>query len=194
MDDDVLRHVDETPRQVAGVRRLQRRVGQALAGAVRRDEVLQHGEAFTEVRRDRRLDDLARRLRHEAAHAGQLANLLFAAAGAGVRHDVDGVELVALAVRRLHPAEHLVGDPLRDVRPDGDDLVVALAVGDRAFEVLLLDADDFLARRRRPAPPSRPGRSGRRCRSTGPTSSRRGSPRSLRLSSILTVSSRPKRR
>jgi len=33
-----------------------------------------------------------------------------------------------------------------DVRPDGDHLVVTLAVGDRAFEVLLLDLDDFVAR------------------------------------------------
>jgi hypothetical protein len=41
-DDDVLGHVDEAARQVAGVGRLERRVGETLAGAVRRDEVLQH--------------------------------------------------------------------------------------------------------------------------------------------------------
>ena len=58
-DDHVLGDVDETPRQVAGVGGLERRVRQALAGAVRRDEVLQHREAFTEVGRDRRFDDLA---------------------------------------------------------------------------------------------------------------------------------------
>ena len=39
-DDDVLRDVDETAREVAGVRRLERRVGETLTGAVRRDEVL----------------------------------------------------------------------------------------------------------------------------------------------------------
>src|SRR3712207_3054991 len=38
-DDHVLRHVDESARQVAGVGRLQGRVRQALARAVRRDEV-----------------------------------------------------------------------------------------------------------------------------------------------------------
>ena len=42
VDDHVLRDVDETARQVARVGRLERRVGQALARAVRRDEVLQH--------------------------------------------------------------------------------------------------------------------------------------------------------
>ena len=145
-DDDVLRHVHQTPRQVAGVGGLERRVGQTLARAVRRDEVLQHGEAFTEVRRDRRLDDFARRLGHQAAHAGELADLLLRAAGARVGHDVDRVEAPARLVHLGHLAEHLVGDLLGDLRPDGDDLVVALAVGDRAFEVLLLDLDDLVAR------------------------------------------------
>ena len=47
-DDHVLRDVDEAARQVAGVRRAERRVGETLAGAVRRDEVLEHGEALAE--------------------------------------------------------------------------------------------------------------------------------------------------
>jgi hypothetical protein len=59
---------------------------------VRRDEVLLHGEAFAEVRRDRRLDDLPRRLGHEAAHAGELPDLLLRSARAGVGHDVHRVE------------------------------------------------------------------------------------------------------
>ena len=41
--DHVLRDVDETARQVAGVGCTERRVGETLAGAVRGDEVLQHG-------------------------------------------------------------------------------------------------------------------------------------------------------
>ena len=91
-DDGVLRDVDETAREVTGVRRLERGVGEALTSAVRRDEVLEHAETLAEVRGDRRLDDLARRLRHEATHGGQLANLLGGAAGSGVGHDVDRVE------------------------------------------------------------------------------------------------------
>ena len=39
-DDRVLRDVDETTREVTGVRRLERGVGEALTSAVRRDEVL----------------------------------------------------------------------------------------------------------------------------------------------------------
>ena len=102
----ILRHVDQTARQVTRVRGLQRRVGQALAGAVRGDEVLQHVQAFAEVGRDRRLDDRAVRLGHQAAHAGQLADLRRAAARARVGHHVDGVErlllhLLAVAVDDL---------------------------------------------------------------------------------------------
>src|SRR5437764_13216521 len=45
-DDDVLRDVHQTPREVAGIRRLESGIGQTLAGAVRGDEVLQHVQPF----------------------------------------------------------------------------------------------------------------------------------------------------
>ena len=144
-DDDVLRHVDETTGQVAGVSGLQCGIGQALTRAVGRDEVLQHGEAFTEVRRDGRLDDFAGRLGHQAAHAGELTDLLLRSASAGVGHDVDRVHGARL-VGVLHVVEHLVGNALGDRRPDLDDLVVALAVGDRAVKILLLHGDGLLFR------------------------------------------------
>ena len=67
-DDGVLRDVDETAREVAGVRRLQRGVREALTSAVRRDEVLENGETLAEVRGDRGLDDFAGRASHETAH------------------------------------------------------------------------------------------------------------------------------
>ena len=94
-DDAVVGDVDEPAGEIARVGRLERGVGQTLARAVRRVEVLEHGEPFLEVGKDRRLDDLARRLRHQAAHAGQLLHLLLAAAGAGVRHHEDRVQLHA---------------------------------------------------------------------------------------------------
>src|SRR5205807_4880029 len=91
---------------------------------------------------DGRFDDFAGRLGHQTAHAGKLADLLFRAAGAGVRHDVNGVN-AALFVLIFEGLEHFVGHALGDVAPDGNDLVVALAVGDGAVEVLLLHLDDF---------------------------------------------------
>ena len=50
---------------------------------------------------------------------------------------------------RADLVHHLLGDLLGDLGPDVDDLVVALAVGDETFGVLLLDLRDFLR-----APPS----------------------------------------
>src|SRR5712692_5486598 len=150
-DDRVLRHVHQAAGQVARVGRLERRVRQALASAVGGDEVLQDGEALAEVRRDGRLDDFPGGLRHQAAHAGQLADLLRAAAGARVGHDEDRVEggLLLLRAALLHGfgpdlCHHLAGHLLGDLRPDVDDLVVALAVGDQALQVLVLDLGHFL--------------------------------------------------
>ena len=91
-DRDVLRHVHQAAGQVAGVGRLERRVGQTLPGAVGRDEVLEHREPLAEVRLDRALDDLADaagelllRLGHQAAHAGELPDLVAAAAASRSR-------------------------------------------------------------------------------------------------------------
>src|SRR5262249_55564643 len=142
-DNDVLRHVHQAARQIAGIGGLERRIGQTLAGAVRGDEVLQHVEAFAEVRGDRGLDDLTRRLGHQTGHGGKLADLLFGAARAGVGHDVNGVEVTAGAVVLFHGLEHFIGDLFGDLGPDLDDLVVAFAVGNGAVLVLIFDRDDF---------------------------------------------------
>ena len=151
-DHQILGHVDESARQVAGVRGLQRRVRQALAGAVGGDEVLQDVQALAEVGRDRRLDDRAVRLGHQAAHAGQLADLRRGAARTGVGHHVDGVErllvdALAVAVLGLLLGElrhHDLADFVAGLAPDVDHLVVALAGGHETRDVLLLDLLDFL--------------------------------------------------
>src|SRR5208282_3976850 len=137
-DDHVLGHVHQAAGEVAGVGGLERGVRQALARAVRGDEVLEDGEALAEVGSDGGLDDLAGRLGHEAAHAGKLADLLLGAAGAGVSHDVDGVD-DALLIALLEDLEHFFGDFFGDVAPDGDDLVVGLA-----DELFLFRRDDHV--------------------------------------------------
>src|SRR5216683_2793374 len=71
IDDHVLCDVDEATGEVAGIGGLERRIGQALARAVRRDEVLQHGQPFAEVGGYRRFDDFAARLGHQTAHTGE---------------------------------------------------------------------------------------------------------------------------
>src|SRR2546428_12771034 len=79
---------------------------------------------------------------HESAHARELADLLFGPPGAGVRHDVNGGKLAG-HVLRSHGLEHFVGNRAGHVRPDGDHLVVPLAVGDGALLVLLPEVDDL---------------------------------------------------
>ena len=60
---------------------------------------------------DRRLDDLARRLGHQAAHAGELAHLLRGAARARVGHHEDRVEARHRAVgARRRPTTILGAD------------------------------------------------------------------------------------
>src|SRR6185312_14426615 len=142
-DDHILRHVHQTAGQVAGIGGLECRISQTFTSAVGRDEVLQHRQPFAEVRGDRRLDNFAGRFRHQAAHAGELANLLFRSASAGVGHDVNRVD-DAFFILPLHLTEHFVGHFFRDARPDFDDLVVTFAVGDGAVQVLLLDCDYLL--------------------------------------------------
>jgi hypothetical protein len=136
-DHQVLRHVHQAARQVAGVGGLERRVRQTLTGTVRGDEVLQNVQAFAEVRRDGRLDDRAVRLGHQAAHARELADLGSGTPRAGVGHHVDGVErllvhLVAVAVLDLllgQLAHHDLADFVAGLAPDVHDLVIALAGG-----------------------------------------------------------------
>src|ERR1051325_8673739 len=69
-DDHILGHVNESPGQIARVGCFESRVRQSLSSTVRRDEVLLHSQAFSEIRGDRRFDDFARRLRHHSAHTG----------------------------------------------------------------------------------------------------------------------------
>src|SRR5882757_6651616 len=154
-NDRVLRNVDQAAGQVSRVRGLERGVGEALARAVSRDEVLQHRESLAEIRGNWSLDDFTRRFRHQAAQSRQLANLLLRAAGARVGHDEDRVErgagdslaLVVLAENLGREAlDNGAADLILNFRPDIDDLVVALAVGDHAVVVLLLNLADLLLR------------------------------------------------
>ena len=148
----VLRHIHQAPRQVAGVGRFQRRVGQALAGAVGGDEVLVHRQPFAEVGDDRRFDDAAVRAGHQAAHSGELANLRGRAASAGIGIDVHRVEGLLHLFLAAAIDDFVFGDALHHgfrhqpfgARPDVHDLVVLLAVGDEAGGVLLLDFRHFL--------------------------------------------------
>ena len=144
-DDDVLGDVHQFAGHVAGVGGFEGGVGQALAGAVGGDEIFQDGEALAEVGENGLFDDVAAGFGHEAAHAGELADLLAVAAGAGIHHERDGV-VFELAMVVLQGVQHDVGDLVGATGPDINDLVVTLAGGDDAFAVLLFDLGNLFLR------------------------------------------------
>ena len=132
-DDDLLRDVDKAAGQVAGVGGTQSGIGQALAGATGGDEVFEDVEALAVVRADRHFQRFAGGVGQQAAHTGQLLDLVHGAAGAGVGHHIDGVALVVGA----QVGGKRVRDFLGGFLPDGDGLLVALLIGDQAaVEVL----------------------------------------------------------
>src|SRR5262249_10110885 len=132
--DDLLRAVDQTPRQVAGVGGPERGVGETLTGTVGGDEVLEDPEALTEVRLDRAGNDLASPGGQEAAAACDLLPLHDVPSGARADHHVDRVELLL-----AHLGLHRVTDARGGLAPDLDLLLAPLVVGDDAAVVLALD-------------------------------------------------------
>ncbi len=139
----ILADINQSAREIAGVRGLECRIGQTLAGAVGGVEILQHGKAFLEVGDDRRFDDLTRWLGHQAAHPGQLLHLRLGTASTGVRHHVDGVDRRNPAAWQLLGCadflHHFGGDQIAALRPGIDDLVILFTLGDQAVLILLLE-------------------------------------------------------
>ena len=74
-DDEILRHVNESPRQVAGLGRSECGISESLSCAVSGDEVLQHVHTFAEVRSDWVVDGLTCGVSHESANARHLSHL-----------------------------------------------------------------------------------------------------------------------
>ena len=138
-DDDVLADIDHTTGQVTGVGGTQSRIGHTLTGASGGDEVLQNGQAFTEVGLDGDFDGLTGGVRHQAAHTGQLTDLVHGTTGTGVCHHVDRVVFVKRSLQG-------VGDLLGGLFPLGHDQAVALVLGNETALVLALDVDDLVLR------------------------------------------------
>ena len=120
VDDDFLRNIYETPRQITGIGSTQSGIGKTFARAMRRDKVFQGRQPFAEVGLDRQRDDATGRVSHQAAHSRKLANRLEAAFGcAAIRHHADrriGIHLLA----------HRFGDLFGGFRPEFDRLDVLL--------------------------------------------------------------------
>ena len=130
-DDDILRDVDETTREVPGVGGTQSGVGQALAGTVGGDEVLGHRQSLAVRGDDRTRDGLTLRVRHQATDTGDVAHLQPVASSTRRHHPVD---VVVLREGLLHRGGDLVGG----LRPDVDQLTTARTVVDQTLVELAL--------------------------------------------------------
>ena len=126
IDDDLLGDVDKLAGEIPRIGRFQGGVGQTFAGAVGRDEVLKHVQAFSQVGNNGRFNDFTRGLAHETPHAGQLADLLFVAPGPGVGHNEQRIEPAALKTHLLHFVDHRIRDVFGDRTPDLHDPVEPL--------------------------------------------------------------------
>ena len=147
-NDAILRHVNQTTRQITRVRRLQRRIGQTLPGTVGGVEVLKNRQTFFKVRDDRRFDDLARRLGHQTTHTAQLLHLRRRATRTGVRHHVDAFGSISAPASSSYGRDfvhHRVGHLIRTLRPGIDNLVVLFTLSDQAVHVLLFEFLDLIA-------------------------------------------------
>ena len=106
---------------------------------MRGNEEFQNGQAFTEVCTDRNLDDLAVRVSHETAHAGELTDLRRGTTGTGIRHHVDRIE----RIQRIHQS---LGNAVRGLFPDVDHALAAFVVAQKTASENVVDLDDLLFR------------------------------------------------
>ena len=138
-DDHILDHIHQATGQITGVRSFQGGIGKSFSGAVRGDKIFQHGEPLPEIRLDGQVDDAPGRVGHEAAHPRQLGDLRLIAPRTGMGHHVDGVE----PVKSLHQG---TGHLILGLAPDLDYLIIALLLGDKPTEKILLRGPNQLLR------------------------------------------------
>src|SRR5690625_147097 len=97
-DDDIHRHVAEFPRQISGVGRLERGIGQAFSRTVGRNKVFENRKSLAEGGKNRTLDNLTRWFCHQTTRSAKLTNLLAISPSTGIHHQEDRVDLILALV------------------------------------------------------------------------------------------------
>ncbi len=111
------------------------------------DEVLEYRHTLLEVGDDRVFDDVRTgssrflRLGHKSTHTAELLDLGGGASGPGIQHHIDRVESL-LVGRNL--VGHDLGELVVHGRPEVDDLVVSLVVGDETVVIVVTDTGNLL--------------------------------------------------
>ena len=108
-------------------------------------EVLQHRQAFAEVRLNRRLDNLTGWLGHQTTHTSQLSNLFDTTTSTRVRHQEHWIDVPIISNVSLHGLHHVGRDRLASFGPLIKHHVVAFVAGHQTAVVrLLVFHDRFL--------------------------------------------------
>ena len=139
-DDHVLGNVHQTAGEISGVSGPQSRIHQTFTGAVGGDHVLGDRQTLPEIGADRKVNDLALRVRHQTPHAHQLTHLGHVSPGPGVGHHPHRVQR-CVVVKVLLDGVHqtLVG-----LRPGVDHLGVPFHLGDFSQAIALFRCGDLL--------------------------------------------------
>ena len=138
-DNNILADIYHSTGQITGVRRTESGIRHSLSGTSRGNEIFQNGKTFTEIGLDRDFNRFTGSIRHQAAHTGELTNLIHAASGTGVCHHVNRVMLVKHIRKGIR-------DILCCFLPFRHDQTVAFIFCDETAFVLTLNVDNFLLR------------------------------------------------
>ena len=136
-DDDLLRNIDHAAGQVAGVSGTQSGIGQTLTSATGRNEIFQNVQTFAVVCTNGHLDGLTCGVGQQAAHAGQLLDLVHRTTRTGISHHKDLVVLGQVGCQSL-------GDLIGGCLPDVNGLGVTFVLRDQAAVEQLVDLRDLL--------------------------------------------------
>ena len=135
----MLRDIDKTSCQIAGVCCTECRIGKTFSCAVGGHEVLQNVQTFTEVGFDRQLDRTSGRICHQSTHPCKLFDLFIGTTGSGICHHEDVVILIQAIQQRL--GQFSVG-----LSPGLDDFLITLFFCDQTTAILLCDLVHSLLR------------------------------------------------
>ena len=135
----VLCDIDKLSSKITRIRCLQRRISQPFSCPVGRTEVLQNSHSFTEIRLNRRLDNLTAGLGHQCSHTCKLLNLVHTAPGAGITHQIYRVQMrraviIFVLTQTLH---HFIGNRHTGMSPRINHLVITFSLGQNTCMIVL---------------------------------------------------------
>ena len=123
-NNNILRNIDQTPRQITGVCRSQRRIRLTFTSTSGRNKVFQHIQSLTEVSTNRNVDRTTRCIRHQSTHTAKLTDLVNTSAGTGSCHHLNRILFTQTI---LQFSGHFFGG----VIPNLNHLIISFRIGNQ---------------------------------------------------------------